>query len=55
MGLFGLFTKKISINSLGVAEKAAVETALEVAQMLDRKGELTKQPALPWLAYGKGR
>lgn len=55
MGLFGLFSKKISINSLGIAEKAAVETALEVAQMLDRKGELTKQLSSALAGVRKGK
>jgi len=52
----GLFTAKpYKLDSLNFAEKAAVRTALEVAQMLDTQGRLKKElnSALKGLDKGK--
>ena len=52
----GLFTKKpYSLDSLNVAEKAAVKTALEVAQMVDTQGKLKKELGSALKDFGKGK
>ena len=52
----GLFTRKpYSMASLNIAEKAAVQTALEVAQALDRGGILKKELSTALKEFGKGK
>ena len=52
----GLFTRKpYKMDSLNIAEKAAVKTALEVAQALDRGGRMKKELSSAIRDFDKGK